>query len=192
MLSLLAAVQTSAPPIVSFGIITDVHYADAATGGTRFYRDSLPKVQHAVAHLDALGADFLIELGDFKDTDASQCKGGLATPHCVNLTLSFLRTIEAAMGAFPRPRFHLLGNHDVDVLNQSAVLGELTDSASTAGPSPGSYSFGFPFAPEPPGSDTAGCLLRDDAAGGSYVWVAHADGSRNWLGSPPAGAACCS
>ena len=118
----LAAAITAAPPVVSFGIITDAHYADATTAGTRFYRDSLPKVQHAVAHFDALKADFLIELGDFKDTDASQCEGhGLATPHCVNLTLSFLRTIEAAMGAFPRPRFHLLGNHDVDVLNQSAA-----------------------------------------------------------------------
>ena len=29
---------------LSFGIITDVHYADADPAGTRIYRDSLPKV----------------------------------------------------------------------------------------------------------------------------------------------------
>ena len=47
MLSLLlstAAAAALAPRAARFGIITDVHYADYDTAGTRFYRDSLPKV----------------------------------------------------------------------------------------------------------------------------------------------------
>jgi hypothetical protein len=45
----LAAGGGDTSDFVSFGIITDVHYADAAPSGTRIYRDSLPKVEAAVA-----------------------------------------------------------------------------------------------------------------------------------------------
>ena len=43
--------SSSAPPepVVSWGIITDVHYADADPSGTRVYRDSLPKVRGGTA-----------------------------------------------------------------------------------------------------------------------------------------------
>ena len=185
-----AALAATAPPphakeVASFGIITDVHYADADTSGTRYYRDSLPKVRASIADLASRSTDFLIELGDFKDTDVgSGCGKGKATPACINLTLSFLATIEAEMAKFPGARFHLLGNHDVDVLNQSAVLNATTNSPVTDPGGPGYYSFDFPFAPEPVGNDTDGCLVRD----GLDVWIVHADGTRNWLSTPPAGA----
>jgi hypothetical protein len=185
---LVAAALAATPPakeVASFGIITDVHYADADTSGTRYYRDSLPKVRASIADLASRSTDFLIELGDFKDTDVgSGCGKGKATPACINLTLSFLATIEAEMATFPGPRFHLLGNHDVDVLNQSAVLNATTNSPVTDPGGPGYYSFDFPFAPEPVGNDTDGCLVRD----GVDVWIVHADGTRNWLSMPPAGA----
>ena len=35
---------SAAERVARFGIITDVHYADFNTVGTRYYRDSLPKV----------------------------------------------------------------------------------------------------------------------------------------------------
>ena len=54
MLVLLGAVScASAAPVVKFGIITDVHYADADPEGTRIYRDSLPKVIKATADISA-------------------------------------------------------------------------------------------------------------------------------------------
>ena len=173
----------------SFGVITDVHYADAAPAGTRHYRDSLPKVRQAVRDFSTtLKPDFLMELGDFKDTDVSQgCGTGRATAKCTTLTLQFLSTIEAEMAKFPGPRFHLLGNHDVDVLNQSAVLAHITDSALAEAGGPGYYSFGFPFAKPPVGADTVGCLARE-SSDAANVWLMHADGTRNWLSAPPSGA----
>ena len=167
---LVAAALAATPPakeVASFGIITDVHYADADTSGTRYYRDSLPKVRASIADLASRSTDFLIELGDFKDTDVgSGCGKGKATPACINLTLSFLATIEAEMATFPGPRFHLLGNHDVDVLNQSAVLNATTNSPVTDPGGPGYYSFDFPFAPEPVGNAAP---LRFIALNGDYT-----------------------
>ena len=58
----------AADRVARFGIITDVHYADYDTAGTRFYRDSLPKVEKATNDIIEADADFMIELGDFKDT----------------------------------------------------------------------------------------------------------------------------
>ena len=73
LLLCVAAVTLSQSPaaadrVARFGIITDVHYADYDTAGTRFYRDSLPKVEKATKDIIEADADFMIELGDFKDT----------------------------------------------------------------------------------------------------------------------------
>ena len=74
LLALLSAVRSGAgSDFMTFGIITDVHYADADPAGTRVYRDSLPKVEQAVSQMISSEVDFMIELGDFKDTDASHC-----------------------------------------------------------------------------------------------------------------------
>ncbi|UCF15072.1 MAG: hypothetical protein JSW59_16810, partial [Phycisphaerales bacterium] len=45
-----------------FGIVTDCHYADADTAGTRFYRESLDKLGECVELMNAEKVDFLIEL----------------------------------------------------------------------------------------------------------------------------------
>ena len=49
-----AAVPSSERGAVRFGIITDLHYADWDTVGTRFYRDSIPKARDAVTALARL------------------------------------------------------------------------------------------------------------------------------------------
>ena len=107
--------------VARFGIITDVHFADYQTVGTRHYRDSLPKVERATRDIIAAEADFMIELGDFKDTVCPANNKGTVPANCTDKTLGFIDTIEGAMAAFKGPRFHVLGNHDVDILNQSAV-----------------------------------------------------------------------
>eukprot|EP00928_Gymnodinium_smaydae_P045934 TRINITY_DN30579_c0_g1_i1.p1 TRINITY_DN30579_c0_g1~~TRINITY_DN30579_c0_g1_i1.p1 ORF type:complete len:490 (-),score=37.42 TRINITY_DN30579_c0_g1_i1:368-1792(-) len=170
--------------VAKFGIITDVHYADAPAKGTRHYRDSLPKVRDAVRDINSSGADFLIELGDFKDDDAHYCRSHkVPSEHCKNITIGFLDEIEEAMAAgFPGPRYHILGNHDVDVLTQAEALAHEKNTHDDKHPissgnlSEGYFSFVFPFnAPVEP--DTSGCLVHD----GQHVWVIHPDGTRTWL-----------
>lgn len=180
------AVTGSAGRAARFGIITDVHYADYDTVGTRFYRDSLPKVQEATQAIIASDADFMIELGDFKDTVCPGVNKGTVPANCTDKTVGFIDTIDGAMAAFKKPRFHVLGNHDVDVLNQSIVLAHLKNyPQGVAVAAEGHYAFGMPFphavrppSPAPASPDSAGCLFTD---GGSNVWVRHTDGTRDWL-----------
>jgi hypothetical protein len=181
LVGLAATAATGAPPRAArFGIITDVHYADYDTVGTRFYRDSLPKVKDAVAAISAAKADFMIELGDFKDTVCPGANKGTVPANCTTKTVGFIDTIEGAMAQFGGPRFHVLGNHDVDVLNQSVVLKHLHNTGMLN--SEGHYAFAMPFpkaGPAPVGPDTSGCLVKQSGQGN--IWVVHGDGTRNWL-----------
>ena len=55
----------------------------------------------------------------------------------------------------------MLGNHDVDILNQSAMLSRLHNYGELQ--AEGHYAFGMPFpkaGPAPTGTDTAGCLVK--------------------------------
>ena len=81
-------------PLVRFGVVTDVHYADRAQTGNVDYRGALAKLQAAVARLEGRGLDFVIELGDFKDDSGS-----------ASATLAKLDEIEAAFTAFSGGHF---------------------------------------------------------------------------------------
>ncbi len=104
---------------VRFGIVTDCHYADAEAVGTRFYRESLDKLAECVARMNAERVDFLIELGDLKDQDR---------PAVERKTLSYLRTIEAVFRGFRGPRYHVLGNHDMDSISKQQFLSCVTNT----------------------------------------------------------------
>eukprot|EP00038_Savillea_parva_P008850 m.179598 g.179598 ORF g.179598 m.179598 type:complete len:507 (-) comp14803_c0_seq1:206-1726(-) len=190
--------QSAAPePVVKFGIVTDVHYADAPPGGTRVYRDSIPKMRAATTTFNGANLDFIISLGDLKDTDATKgCTKPNVAPssECVNLTVGFLHDIDAAMAAFDGPRFHLLGNHDVDILSQPEALGAVVETppppppaGSTGGP--GYSSWSLPMSNHSSGnhsaagSDVVGCLVTSQST--TNVWVIHPDGTRNWLSASP-------
>ena len=47
--------------------MTDVHYADRETAGTRCYRESIPKMREAVAAFKERKVALAMELGDFTD-----------------------------------------------------------------------------------------------------------------------------
>jgi hypothetical protein len=160
----------------SFGIVTDVHYADADPGGSRHYRDGIPKMKEATAAISAAGVDFLIELGDFKDTNPQKN---------VSDTLAFLDQIESSVHAYTGPIFHVLGNHDVDVLNQTQVMDHVKNFGQPDSKS--YYSFDdLATNGSYVQSDTVGCLVHGGSSA-SNVWLVHNDSTRNWISAPTPG-----
>ena len=118
---------------VRFGVVTDCHYADADPAGTRFYRQSLGKLSECVARMNAERVGFLIELGDFKDQNR---------PPVESRTLAYLREAEEVFRGFSGPRYHVLGNHDMDSLSKSQFLENVENSGIDPGRS--YYSFDVP------------------------------------------------
>ncbi len=124
-MSLVCASSLAGPPSgaprknLRFGLVSDLHYANAPARGTRHYRDSLDKLNEAVRTIGASGAAFLVELGDLKDQDP--------TPNA-SATLGYLRRIEDALRVFRGPLYHVLGNHDLDGLSKPQVLGAIVNT----------------------------------------------------------------
>lgn len=54
---------------IRFGVIADTQYCDCETRGSRFYRNSLNKLEAAVADINKEKVDFTINLGDLVDRD---------------------------------------------------------------------------------------------------------------------------
>lgn len=115
---------------VRYGIVTDCHYADADLVGTRFYRESLGKLSECVTCMNAEQVDFLIELGDLKDQD---------NPPVESRTLAHLKRVEAVFRRFHRPRYHVLGNHDMDSISKRQFLSSIENTHIERGRS--YYSF---------------------------------------------------
>ena len=103
----------SRPGTIRFGIVTDSHYADADTIGSRFYRHSLDKLTECVELMNTQKVDFLIELGDFKDQD---------NPAVEQRTISYLQAVEKIFQQFNGPTYHVLGNHDEDSISKKQFL----------------------------------------------------------------------
>jgi len=104
---------------VRFGVITDSHYADRDDGGTRFYRGVLDKIRESINVFNKEKVDFVIHLGDFKDEDLNKNSED---------TLSYLKTIEAEYAKYKGPRFHCLGNHDVDSITKQQFLAHVENT----------------------------------------------------------------
>ena len=54
-------------PVLSFGVVADVQYADKDTQGERRYRESIQKLERCVAHWNGQLLAFAIQLGDIID-----------------------------------------------------------------------------------------------------------------------------
>jgi predicted phosphodiesterase len=102
-----------------FGIVTDSHYADTDMRDNRYYRESLDKMNECIDLMNEQKVDFLIELGDFKDQDE---------PAVEAKTISHLKTIEQVFQKFNGPKYHVLGNHDVDSLSKKQFLENITNT----------------------------------------------------------------
>ncbi len=94
-----------------FGLVTDLHYADKPSSGTRHYRQTLGKLQEAAKQFELDQPNFLVELGDLIDAADS-----------VETELTYLATINREFTAIGNDRIYVLGNHCVDTLKKQEFL----------------------------------------------------------------------
>ena len=113
-LSPTAFARATDPGPIKIGIITDAHYADAATRGTRHYRESMTKIKEAVSIFRQENIDLAIEVGDL--IDAADARSSAAE-------LAFLRQIDHQFQKAGAPRMYVLGNHCVYSLSKGDFLG---------------------------------------------------------------------
>jgi UDP-2,3-diacylglucosamine pyrophosphatase LpxH len=101
------ALNDPGAPLLRMGLLTDLHYADRPPAGTRFYRETLVKLRECVRKLNAMGPEFVIELGDFIDAADT-----------ADVEIGYLKTVEAEFARLQSPRHYVLGNHCVWTLNK--------------------------------------------------------------------------
>lgn len=99
-------------PSLVFGAVTDVHYADKETRGSRHYRESAGKLEAALRHLESGDPRFVIELGDLIDRTER-----------VEDEIAFLRRIEEVYSSVSCDRHYVFGNHCIDTLTKEEFLG---------------------------------------------------------------------
>lgn len=130
------------PIALRFAVMTDIHYADADPRKTRYYRDSLPKVNQAIRELNDqithaprdTAPSLCLMLGDLIDSRKTPIdQGG------VEEELAYLDTIEAAMAKLNTPRHYVFGNHCVYTLTKD-------EFAAHTVAQPTYYSFDHPLA----------------------------------------------
>ncbi len=88
-------------PLFSFGVISDVQYADYDAAGSRFYRSSTGKLREAMKDLKSDSVSFVINLGDLIDRDFKSYK-----PMLDIIDSSGLKV------------YHVAGNHDYSVASR--------------------------------------------------------------------------
>lgn len=104
----------TAKPLLRFGVIADIQYADQPDHGTRYYRTSLLKMDSAIAELNKESLAFNMVFGDLVD------KG----PKDLPPVMDRLKQLKAGFN-------NLLGNHDyVDVKARDVLYKQFEMPAS--------------------------------------------------------------
>jgi len=106
-----ATLLANKPDSLRIGLLTDLHYADKPAAGSRYYRDTLIKLDDAAQEFSRSDLSFLVELGDLIDAADS-----------VDKELSWLSTINEKFSAISDKRHYVLGNHCVDTLTKEEFL----------------------------------------------------------------------
>lgn len=101
-----------APRRIRIGMVTDLHYADKPPGGTRHYRETLPKLAEAAEQFTKESPDFVVELGDLIDSAGS-----------VEAEKQNVARINKEFLALPGDKHYVLGNHCVHTLTKDEFLG---------------------------------------------------------------------
>lgn len=108
----LAAGAEPQPPSLTFGAFADPQYGERKDAGSRFYRESPAKLEACIKAFREAKPAFAIGLGDFVD--------GTSKDRAVEL--GHLKTIEDIFRRFEGPRYHVLGNHDLDAITKEEFL----------------------------------------------------------------------
>ncbi|MCH2181779.1 MAG: metallophosphoesterase [Mariniblastus sp.] len=108
-----AALETTSPDdaVARFALITDLHYADKETAGTRHYRETPAKLAQAAKQFANAKPDFLAALGDLIDAADD-----------VPTELGYLQQISNELDKIQLPKHYVLGNHCVDTLTKREFL----------------------------------------------------------------------
>lgn len=106
-------------PKLRVGLVTDLHYADKASRGSRHYRQTLSKLDEAAGKFEKGNLSFLVELGDFIDAADS-----------VETEQRYLKTINEKFSKICSERHYVLGNHCVDTLKKEEFLSEVEQAKS--------------------------------------------------------------
>ncbi len=93
--------RNPAGKVLSFGIVTDIQYADAEKKGNRDYRNSLGKLEKSVNEFNGHDLAFVVNLGDLIDHDFNSFEK----------PLTILDKLKA-------PLYNVIGNHDFEVGDQ--------------------------------------------------------------------------
>ncbi len=120
-----------------FGLVTDSHYADREPANTRYYRQSLDKMEDFIDVMNREKVDFIVHLGDFKDQDPKKMERD---------TLKYLIKLESIFSKFQSHSYHCVGNHDVDSITKQQFLENISNTGISKSKS--YYSFdnkGFHF-----------------------------------------------
>ncbi len=102
------------PSRLRVGLVTDLHYADKLPAGTRYYGETLGKLEEAAIQFEQDAPTFLVELGDLIDAADS-----------VETEERYLTTINREFSAICRDRHYVLGNHCVDTLKKGSTTNEV-------------------------------------------------------------------
>lgn len=95
----------------AFGIVGDIHYADKDMRISRYYRDSIAKLEQCVATFNERRLSFVVMLGDFIDKAPDQAT-----------ELKYLKTIRQVWAQFRGDKHFVLGNHDLARLSKAEYL----------------------------------------------------------------------
>jgi len=119
-----------ARPPLKIGLVTDLHYADRAPGGSRHYRETPDKLGEAAEQFQKHSPEFLVELGDFIDAADS-----------VEKELGYLKRINRDFSAICKQRHYVLGNHCVYTLKKREFLDGIEQKKSYYSFDSGSFHF---------------------------------------------------
>ena len=115
-----APTGTEEPPkLIRIGLMTDLHHADKPEFGSRFYRETVDKIEEAATEFLISRIDFAVELGDLIDAADS-----------VDTELGYLKTINDKFSTIAKDRHYVLGNHCVDMLTKAEFLGTVEQKES--------------------------------------------------------------
>ncbi|MFK7776909.1 MAG: metallophosphoesterase [Gimesia sp.] len=105
------ASESNSRGVVRIGLVTDLHYADKPTRGTRHYRETISKLKEVENRFRKDQPDFVVFHGDLIDSGDS-----------LDQEKKHLQTVVKAISTIPFPKHYVLGNHCVDQLKKVEFL----------------------------------------------------------------------